>query len=91
MQKHFLIPLLLITGFSSSGAETARFALDRFAIGMWVPPATSANLDARYREIAAANFNLVIGMSGTNLQQHLKRCQRLGRRSERPPARLPRP
>ena len=93
MQKQFLIPLLLLTGFSSPGADTARFVQDRFAIGMWVPPAASENLDARYREIAAANFSLVIGMSGTNLQQHLKRCQRFGLKTippaGQPIARLP--
>jgi hypothetical protein len=45
---------------------------------MWVSPATNEELDARYKEIADANFTLVVGRSGTNDQQHLDRCQRFG-------------
>ena len=62
----------------AAAAETQRFTQDRFVIGMWVSPATNEELDARYREIAEANFTLVVGRSGTNDQQHLERCQRFG-------------
>jgi len=41
-----------------------RFVQDRFAIGFWVPPQTDENNEERYREIAAAGFNLVIGLCG---------------------------
>jgi hypothetical protein len=60
------------------GASPSRFVQDRFVIGMWVPPATNEKLDARYREIAEANFTLVVGQSGTNAAEHLKRCKRFG-------------
>ena len=42
----------------------SRFVQDRFAIGFWVPPQTDENNEERYREIAAAGFNLVIGLCG---------------------------
>jgi len=58
-------------------AET-RFVQDHFVIGLWNPPATQELLDARYQEIAAANFTLVIRTSGTNTMEHLKRCERFG-------------
>ena len=45
-------------------AETGRFVQDRFGIGFWVAPQTDQNLDARYAEIAEANFTFVIGLCG---------------------------
>ena len=47
-------------------------------IGLWVAPATQEELDARYQEIAEANFTLVVGSSGTNALEHLNRCKRFG-------------
>jgi hypothetical protein len=47
-------------------AETGRFVQDRFGIGFWVAPQTDQNLDARYAEIAEANFTFVIGLCGGN-------------------------
>jgi hypothetical protein len=73
--------------FISSPVATpqTRFVQDRFVIGMWVPPATNEELDARYREIAEAHFTLVVGTSGTNVQEHLKRCERFGLQTLIPP------
>ncbi len=68
----------LVAAASSLAATPARFAQDRFVIGMWVPPATSENLDAHYRDIAEANFTLVVGKSGASAQEHLERCRRFG-------------
>jgi len=73
-----LILLTLLIASAAHGARPARFVQDRFVIGMWVPPATNEQLDARYREIADANFTLVVGQSGTNAAAHLKRCKRFG-------------
>ena len=70
------LTLLFVSTLASAGPS--RFVQDRFVIGMWVPPATNEELDARYREIAEANFTLVVGRSGTNDQEHLKRCGRFG-------------
>lgn len=44
----------------------SRFVQDRFGIGFWVAPQTDENLDARYGEIAEANFTFVIGLCGGN-------------------------
>ena len=70
----------LFIGTSSNAAtpETPRFIQDRFVIGMWVPPATNDDLDARYADIAAANFTLVVGRSGNSDPAHIKRCERFG-------------
>jgi hypothetical protein len=61
-----------------SRAEERRFVQDRFVVGMWVPPATQEKLDDYYEQIAEANFTLVVGNSGTNVLEHLRRCKRLG-------------
>ncbi len=73
-----LTALTLLAVASVFGADPSRFVQDRFVIGMWVPPATNEGLDERYREIAEANFTLVVGQSGTNAAKHLKRCKRFG-------------
>ena len=63
----------------SVGAQAAkRFAQDRFAIGYWVGPQTSENLRERYREIAEANFTLVIGSHGMDVAQQLAFCREFG-------------
>ena len=58
MKTAFLTSLALLTASCLVGAGPSRFVQDRFVIGMWVPPATSENLEAHYRDIAEANFNL---------------------------------
>ena len=62
----------------AGSAEARGFVQDRFVIGLWVSPATQEKLDARYEEIAEANFTLVVGQSGTNAIEHLGRCKRFG-------------
>jgi hypothetical protein len=93
MQRNTLTLLLVLVASSLPAASSPRFVQDRFVIGMWVPPATQDNLDLRYKEIAEANFNLVVGKSGTNAQQHLKRCNRFGLKTlieaDRPVEQLP--
>ena len=53
---------------------------DRFAIGLWVDPPLDANADARYRELAEANFTLVIGgFGGTGIEkvsQQMALCEK---------------
>ena len=78
MKTAILTSLALLAASCLVGAGPSRFVQDRFVIGMWVPPATNEKLDARYREIAEANFTLVVGQSGTNAAEHLKRCKRFG-------------
>ena len=61
-----LLSAIVAFGGVAQSATTggARFVQDRFAIGFWVAPDTSENLDARYAEIAEANFTFVIGLCG---------------------------
>ena len=41
-------------------ATEQRFGPDRFAIGFWVHPRVAENIEARYAEIAEANFTVVL-------------------------------
>ena len=41
-------------------------------------PGHPENLDTHYRDIAEANFTLVVGQSGASAQEHLERCKRFG-------------
>src|SRR4051812_1302928 len=71
----------LIGGLScglSNGQTPGDFTQDRFAIGYWVGPQTSENLRDRYREIAEANFTLVIGSNGMDVGKQLALCQEFG-------------
>jgi hypothetical protein len=73
---------ILTAAIAFSGAAVAqgpaRFVQDRFAIGFWVGPQTSENLRERYREIADANFTLVIGSHGMDVARQLDLCQQFG-------------
>jgi hypothetical protein len=65
--------LLTTGGFSVARADEARFVQDRFAIGFWVDPPADEKMDARYAEIAEANFTFVIGNFGANTPETVKR------------------
>ena len=60
----------------------ARFVQDRFAIGFWVDPPADERMDARYKEIAEANFTLVLGGFGAHtaetVVQQLALCEKYG-------------
>jgi hypothetical protein len=73
---------ILIFGGSTMGVsaqEKTRFQQDRIAIGFWVDPPAGAGMDERYRDIAAANFTLVIGGFGAGtaetVREQLKLCE----------------
>ncbi len=74
-----LAAAFLVARFGAGAAE-ARFVQDRFAIGFWVAPRTDDNLDARYAEIAEANFTFVIGLCGAknppSASEQLKLCEK---------------
>jgi hypothetical protein len=61
-------------------AAQQRFSQDRFAIGFWVDPPMDAQADARYKDIALANFTMVLGGFGATtpaaLQQQLMLCEK---------------
>jgi hypothetical protein len=62
--RRLLLLSLLLSVAAVHAADKARFVQDRFAIGFWVAPQTSENLEQRYAEIAEANFTFVIGLCG---------------------------
>ena len=63
---------------SADGQGT--FVQDRFAIGFWVDPPADDLMEARYAEIAQANFTLVIGGFGARtpetVQRQLDLCEK---------------
>jgi hypothetical protein len=74
------VATLALLSAANTGAAEARFVQDRFGIGFWVAPQTDENLDARYAEIAEANFTFVIGLSGAQnpppAAEQLKLCEK---------------
>jgi len=76
------VATLGVLGAAAHAAET--FVQDRLAIGLWVDPPLDANADARYKELADANFTLVIGgFGGTGVEkvsQQLALCEKYGLR-----------
>jgi len=74
--------LLAITVISISGiaaAEPARFVQDRFAIGFWVDPPVDGRVAERYKEIADANFTMIIGGFGgapDRIKKVLRLCKK---------------
>ena len=65
--------IVLLLAFCGAAFAQERFKQDRFAIGYWVGPHTSENLRERYREIAEANFTLVIGSHGMDIKTQFGR------------------
>jgi hypothetical protein len=59
---------LCVLVLGGAAGATEGFKQDRFAIGLWVDPPMDAKADARYKELAEANFTLLIsGFSGSGL------------------------
>jgi len=79
-QTAFMTGIASLLALELSAAEP-RFVQDRFAIGYWVGPQTSEGFEARYRELADANFTLVLGSPGITPAAQLALCERLGLRA----------
>ena len=77
--------VLLSVCATISAADPVRFVQDRFAIGFWVDPPAGKDMDARYKEIADANFTLVIGGFGASkpdaVAKQLALCQKYNLRA----------
>ncbi|MCX7019550.1 MAG: hypothetical protein WCK47_09695 [bacterium] len=97
-----VIPLLLAAcaacATTSAAAAKQRFTQDRFVIGLWVEPPADDQMEARYREMAGAGFNLVTDCCMTTRPEQVLRqlalCKRFGMKAivpclEADPARLP--
>src|SRR4051812_40531963 len=96
--------LLLLPASAALSAEPPRrfaqdrFAQDRFAVGFWVDPPVDDAVDARYAEIAGANFTFVIANFGARTEPDVRRvlaaCAKHGlkaivTRADLPPEKLP--
>lgn len=57
----------------AAGPALPRFTQDRFAIGFWVDPPADERMEERYREIADANFTLVVGGFGATTTPAIRR------------------
>ncbi|MBL7043116.1 MAG: hypothetical protein ISR77_31070 [Pirellulaceae bacterium] len=82
----------------TASAETESFIQDRFAIGFWVDPPIGDDADFRYKEIADANFTMVLGGFGARTRETVKKqielCERYNlkavvSRAGLPPDQLP--
>jgi hypothetical protein len=78
MIRKAMIFAAAMTTFHAAASPSPTFRQDRFAIGYWVGPQTSENLRDRYREIAEANFTLVIGSHGMEVSKQLALCREFG-------------
>ncbi len=86
MSKSLCLSVVLGVSVSLAGArmavsaETERFVQDRFAIGFWVDPPMGDDADLRYKEIADANFTMVLGGFGARtpdtVKQQIELCER---------------
>lgn len=76
--KMGILMVALWLSVTGRAQEPKSFAQDRFAIGYWVGPQTSENLPERYREIAEANFTLVIGSHEMDIAKQLALCREFG-------------
>lgn len=56
--------IMLLAAEIAQAQDEGRFVQDRFAIGFWVDPPADQITDERYREIAEAHFNFVLGPFG---------------------------
>ncbi len=71
---------MLIVFFLSVSAHSAmsQFIQDRFAIGFWVAPPAEETTPTRYKEIADANFTVVLGGFGQDAAKQIALCERYG-------------
>lgn len=86
MSKSLCLSLVLAVSVAlgsqcmTASAEPERFVQDRFAIGFWVDPPIGDDADLRYKEIADANFTMVLGGFGARTPQSVKKqielCER---------------
>jgi hypothetical protein len=76
--KRFLLiaaNFLLAAFVANAGGD--RFIQKDFVIGLWNSP-ERGDFNKAYKQIAQANFNLVVGTLGTNASTQLKLCKKYG-------------
>ena len=92
------VALAAFTHLYRATAADPRFVQDRLAVGLWVDPPAHQQTDARFAEIADANFTFLIGNFGATTPQavsnQVRLCERHGLKTivsmaGLPPDRLP--
>ena len=77
MIGHRIGMMLVMTALAAvsmkAAGQTDRFAQDRFAIGFWVDPPADGKMEQRYKDIADANFTLIIGGFGASTIETVNR------------------
>jgi len=80
---------LVLFAIANSGAPAAtpdepgaRFVQDRFCISFWVDPPCDERMDEYYRQIAEANFTVVLGSSHAKKPEQIARQLELCRKYE---------
>lgn len=71
----------LAPGWTAEPAQPVRYHQHRFVIGLWVDPPADARMEERYKELAGAGFNTVLGMqAGTTatVARQLELCRKFG-------------
>src|SRR5690242_122635 len=65
--------IFLPLGTATPAEPPRRFVQDRFAVGFWVGRPVDGAADARYAEIAGANFTFVIANFGARTEADVRR------------------
>ncbi len=84
--KKILLCLLIggaiLTNKLNAQEHKSTFKQDQFVISFWVDPPADEQMDKRYKEIADAHFNLVLGGFGAktevNVNRQLDLCEKYG-------------
>lgn len=63
--------IVLVLAYQAGAEAIERFKPDQFAIGLWVDPPIDEKAEARYKELAGAHFNLVIGGFGARTPEQV--------------------
>ena len=77
-----MVPLLAALALAGGGAAAGAFEQDRFVTSMWVDPQVPvADFDDRYREVAEANFSVVLSFGAgqrSTVMAKLDACEKHG-------------
>ena len=93
-----VVALAVITHLCRANAADPRFVQDRLAVGLWSDPPGDQQTDARFAELAEANFTFLIGNFGATtpaaVSNQVRLCEKHGLKTiismaGRPPERLP--
>ena len=77
LRKFICFGVMLCCLLGATADDASSFQQDRFAIGLWVDPPLDDQAAARYEELAAANFTVVIGgFGGPKVAEQMALCEK---------------